>query len=65
MVEKFKLNMEKYKKSWLILLQTGTKNKTTSLVKVFPINLNGLEIEMNWNFLSLGSYYVLMWMDFL
>ena len=43
----------------------GTKGKVTHKLPKFVVNLNGYETELNLNILPLGSYDVLMGMDWL
>ena len=65
MVEKCKLKTEKDKNAWLVQLATITKRKVTSHINQFPIDLNGFPTKLNLNILPLGSYEVLIVMDWL
>ena len=41
-IEKWKLNKEKHKRSWLIQLATDTKRKVIELVRNCKIEMNGM-----------------------
>ena len=53
----------KNSQSWLVQLATGTKRKVSELVEKFPLVMNGLVTCVDLNFLPLGSYDVLIGMD--
>ena len=55
----------KHSKSWLIQLATGTKRKVSEVVEKFPLVMNGLVTCVDRNVLPLGSYDVLIGMDWL
>jgi hypothetical protein len=55
----------KHKKSWLVQLATRTKRKVSELVEACPLEMNGLFTWENLNILPLGSYDVLIGMDWL
>ena len=55
----------KHRKPWLVQLATGTKRKVSELVKKCPLVMNGLITCVDLNVLSLGSYDVLIGMDWL
>ena len=55
----------KHRKSWLVQLATGTKRKVSEVVEKFPLVMNGLVTCVDLNFLPLGSYDVLIGMDWL
>ena len=57
--------MVKHRKYWLVQLATGTKRKVSELVQKFPLVMNGLITCVDLNVLSLGSYDVLIGMDWL
>jgi hypothetical protein len=47
----------------LVQLATRTKRKDVELVKLFPVNMNGLSTKEDLNILPLGSYDYLIGMD--
>ena len=55
----------KHRKSWLVQLATGTKRKVNEVVEKFPLVINGLSTCIDMNVLPLGSYDVLIGMDWL
>ena len=55
----------KRRKSWLVYLATGTKRKVSEVVEKFPLVMNGLVTYVDMNILPLGSYDVLIRMDWL
>ena len=65
MVEKCKIKPEKFQQSWLVQLATGTKRKVTHKLPRTAIHLNGFPTEVNLNILPLGSYDLLIGMDWL
>ncbi len=65
LVEKCSLQKSKFQKSWLVQLATGTKRKVTELVKNCEIDMNGLISQADLNILPLGSYDLLIGMDWL
>ena len=65
LVEKCKLSVEKIAKSWLFQLATGAKRKVISFVKDCTVIMNQFETSMKLNVLPLGSYYMLIGMDWL
>ena len=60
-----KLVPEKFDKSWLVQLATGSKGKVTSLVKNCQLMMNYFLTHVNVNILPLGSYDLLIGMDWL
>ena len=54
-----------HKKSWLVQLSTGTKRKVSEVVEKCPLVMNGLVTWVDLNVLPLGSYDVLIGMDWL
>ena len=52
-------------KSWLVQLATRTKRKFSEIVEKFPLAMDGLFTYTNLNILPLGSYDVLIGMDWL
>ena len=65
LVEKCKLSVEKFAKSWLVQLGTGAKIKVISFVKDCTVNMDQFETSMKLNALPLGSYDMLIGMDWL
>ena len=59
------LKKSKHRKSWLVQLATGTKRKVSEVVKQCPLDMNGLVTCVDLNVLPLGSYDVLIGMDWL
>ena len=55
----------KHRKSWLVQLATRTKRKVSELVEECPLVMNGLITCVDLNVLPLGSYDVLIGMDWL
>ena len=53
------------RKSWLVQLSTGTKRKVSEVVEKCPLVMNGLVTCVDLNVLPLGSYDVLIGMDWL
>jgi len=64
-VEKCKLQKYKFQKSWLVQLATGMKRKVTDCVKGCEMNMNGFDTQVDLNILPLGSYDLLVSMDWL
>ena len=57
--------MEKFAKSWLVQLDIGAKRKVIEFVKDCTLFMNQFETSIKLNVLSLGSYDVLIRMDWL
>ena len=55
----------KHGKYWLVQLTTGTKRKVSELVEKCPLVMNGLITCVDLNVLPLGSYDILIGMDWL
>jgi hypothetical protein len=55
----------KHAKSWLVQLVTGTKRKVVDFVLDFEFSLDGQSIRTNLNILPLGSYDMILGMDWL
>ena len=55
----------KHRKSWLVQLATGTKRKVSEVVEKCPLVMDGLVTCVDLNVLPLGSYDVLIGMDWL
>ena len=64
-VDLCKLGKVKHDKSWPVQLATGTKQKVLEIVKECEVNLNGFLTKVNLNILPLGSYDILIGMDWL
>ena len=65
LVEKSKLPVDKFSKSWLVQLATGAKRKVINFVKDCTLFMNRFETYVKVNVLPLGSYDVLIRMDWL
>ena len=55
----------KHSKSWLVQIATGTKRRFSEMVKKCPLVMNGLVTCVDMNVLLIGSYDVLIGMDWL
>ena len=55
----------KHRKFWLVHLATGTKRNVSEVVEKFPLVMNRLVTCVDLNVLPLGSYDVLIGMDWL
>ena len=64
-VDTCKINKVKHEKAWMIQLATSTKRKVLELVRDCEVNLNMFPTEIDLNILPLGSYNVLISMDWL
>ena len=65
LVEKCKLPVEKFASSWLVHLAITAKRKVTSLVKNCAVTMDQFETFVKLNVLPLGSYDILIGMDWL
>ena len=65
MVEKCKLPVEKFENSWLVQLAIGAKRKVTYFVKECAVVMDQFETFVKLNVLPLGSYDLLIGMDWL
>ena len=54
-----------FEKSWLVQLATGTKRKVVNYVENCNLLMSQFETQVNLNVLPLGSYDVLIGMDWL
>ena len=63
LVEKCKLSVEKFAKSWLVQLATGAKRKVISFVKHCTVKMDQFETSVKLNVLPLCSYDMLIGMD--
>jgi hypothetical protein len=64
-VDIFHLKKSKLEKSCLVQLATGTKRRINENIKDCPINLNGVNTNVDMNIIPLGSYDILIGMDWL
>jgi hypothetical protein len=64
-VELNKLKKQKHEKSWLVQLETGTKRKVVNFISDLEFSLDGQKIRTNLNILPLGSYDMIIGMDWL
>jgi hypothetical protein len=64
-VQKYKLWQVKHVKSWMIQLATGTKIKVTKVIPTCQFIMNVLPTHATLNMLPLGSYDLLIDMDWL
>ena len=64
-VEKCKLSVEKFDSSWLVQLATGEKRKVTYYVKECALLMDDFKTIVKLNVLPLGSYDLLIGMDWL
>ena len=60
-----KLGKFKHDKPWMVQLATCTKQKVSKIVSDCEVNLNGFPTRVKLNILSLGSYDILISMDWL
>eukprot|EP00253_Pinus_taeda_P024823 PITA_24823 len=64
-VENCKLQLTKFKQPWLVQLATGEKRRVLAKVSSFPLKIDGQIVTTELNVLPLGSYDVLIGMDWL
>lgn len=64
-VKDYSLEKSRHIESWLVQVATWDKRKVSELVVKYPIVLNGISTKTNLNVLALGSYIVLIGMDWL
>ena len=65
LVEKCKLSVENFARSWLVQLAIGAKKKVISFVKNCAVTMDQFETSVKLNVLPLGSYDMLIGMDWL
>ena len=65
LVEMCTLKRSKHRISWLVKLATGTKKKVSEVVSKCPLVMDGLVTYSDLNVLPLGSYDILIGMDWL
>ena len=58
-------NKLKHRKSWLVQLATGTKRNVSEIEEKCSLDMDGLFTYANLNVLPLGSYDILIGMDWL
>jgi len=63
--ENCELRLNTFKKPWMVQLATGTKRKVVNYVKDCEIFMNSFKMQVELNVLQLGSYDVLIGMDWL
>jgi hypothetical protein len=64
-VDRLHLEKSKLEKSSLVQLATGTKRRINEVVRSCPINMNGVGTIVDMNIIPLGSYDILIGMDWL
>ena len=64
-MEKCKLSVEKFDSSWLVQLATEAKRKATCYVKECALTMDDFKTTVKLNVLPLGSYDLLIVMDWL
>jgi predicted aspartyl protease len=64
-VESNKLKKQKHEKPWLVELATGTKIKVVNFISDLEFSLDGQRIRTNLNILPLGSYDMIIGMEWL
>ena len=57
------MKKSKHRRSWLVQLTTGTKNKVSEMVKKCPLVMDGLVTRADLNVMPFGSYDVLTGMN--
>ena len=62
-VDLFKLDKVKHEKLWLVQLSTGTKQNVSEIDRDCEVNLNGFPTKVNLKIIPLGSYDILIGMD--
>ena len=65
LVEKLHLGKCKHGRPWTVQLATRTKRRVSELVRKCPLGMNGLNTVADLNIIPLGSYHVLIGMDWL
>ena len=64
-VENCKLSLKKFENSWLVQLATGTKMKVVNYIENCGLFTSQFKTQVKLNVLTLGSYDVLICMDWL
>jgi predicted aspartyl protease len=65
LVDSCKLEKVKHSKSWLVQLATTAKRKVTEFISDCKLEISGHDTKVNLNILPLGSYDILIGMDWL
>lgn len=65
LVDKCCLNKEVHAESWFVQLVIGTKRKVHHWVRSYAFDLNGMPTSTHLNVLPLGSYSMILGMDWL
>ena len=65
LVEICKFPSQKFKKTWLVLLATGAKRRVSAKIPDCALQISGQQLMVDLNILPLGSYDVLLGMDWL
>ena len=63
--ESCNLHLTKFEKYWLVELATGTKRKVVSYVEYYEMFMSQFKTQVKLNVLHLGSYDVLIGMEWL
>lgn len=64
-VEHYKLQPVKFKNPWLVQLATGAKRRVTTKINDCSFTIAGQPVKADLNVLPLGSYDILIGMDWL
>jgi hypothetical protein len=64
-VDRLQLEKIKLEKSSLVQLATGTKRRINEMVRGCPININGVSTNFDMNIIPLGSYDIIIGMDWM
>jgi hypothetical protein len=64
-VEARSLQRKKHTKAWLVQLAIGRRRKVEEVVEACPIQMEGFHTQADMNVLPLGSYDMLLGMDWL
>jgi len=65
LVDKFGLRKEVCAESWLVPLATGTKKRVNYWLRTYAFELNGMPTTTHLNVLQLGSYSMILGIDWL
>jgi len=65
LVEMCHVKSIKFRNPWLVQMATGATKIVSAKVEECPIEIGGQQIKVNLNLLPLGSYHMLMGMDWL
>ena len=64
-MEKCNLSLKKFENSWLVQLATGSKRKVVNYVESCEMFMSQFKTQVKLNVLTLGSYDVLIGMDWI